>query len=116
MTKYSVIRHATGLLDGGLTLAEAGRTILTYDSRQFEVRRDRDSDGRFNGRWTLWIAGSRNGPLSGHWSSTIISVAAAGEAEAERLACEAVARTPAFTENSGFSVVTDDEYRALESA
>ncbi len=111
MTMYSVVRHATGLLDDGLTLADAGRTILTYDGRQFEVRQDRDSSGRFTGRWTLWVAGSRNGPFSRHWSSTIINVAAAGEAEAERLACESVARSSAFTDQDGFSVVTDDEYR-----
>ncbi len=116
MTTFSVIRHATGLLSGGLTLAEAGRAILTYDSRQFEVRQDRDGDGRFTGRWTLWVAGSRNGPMNRSWSSTIINVAAASEAEAERRACEEVARSPAFTEQSGFSVMTDDEYRALEYA
>lgn len=53
-TTYSVITDE-GTLGSGLTLAEAGRAMLTYDGHDYDVRRTAENDG-----WELWVTPSHN--------------------------------------------------------
>jgi hypothetical protein len=64
---YAVIDAQGEPIAQGLTEAEAGHAILTYDGAQYELRPDADGEG-----WILW-GRSRNGPwtpsIYGSWQT-----------------------------------------------
>ena len=61
---YAVINAQGEPIAQGLTLAEAGHAILTYDGAQYELRPDADGGGwvlyakPLNGLWTAYVFGS----------------------------------------------------------
>ena len=61
---YTVIDAQGEPIAQGLTLAEAGRAILTHDGAQYELRPDADGEGwilwgkSLNGPWTAYVFGS----------------------------------------------------------
>lgn len=71
---YAVINAQGEPIAQGLTLAEAGHAILTYDSARYELRPDADGEG-----WILWCK-SLNGP----WTAYVF-----GSWQADRDAAEA---------------------------
>jgi len=62
-TTYTVLDPTGDIIASGLSLEDAARKILTYDSREFEIR---PAPG---GCSELW---ARDAARAGHWTRTVV--------------------------------------------
>jgi folylpolyglutamate synthase/dihydropteroate synthase len=99
MTTYTTIDADGYVLERGISLVEAADTIMTSDSREWEIREDE------NGGFTAW---SRQQVANRPWAATVIHSFKADRAEAEAEICEKIVtsmRWPGHCE-----AMTDAEY------
>ena len=99
MTTYTTIDSDGYVLDRGISLVEAADAIMTSDSREWEIREDKD------GGFTAWL---RQQVAKRPWDATAIYSFKADRAEAEAEICEKIVTSERWSGHC--EVMTDAAY------
>lgn len=102
MTTYTILTGEGEMIETGLSLADAAHEVLTSDSRQYEIRGDKD------GGFTLW---SRQQVANRPWAATAIWSVKADRATAEQEIFEKVVTAERWAGHC--EAITDEAYAAM---
>ena len=102
MTTYTILDNDGYVMDRGVSLCEAADAIMTSDSREWEIREDKD------GGYTAW---SRQQVANWPWAATAIYSFAATRDEAEREICEKIVNSEHWAGH--YEAMTDADYDAM---
>lgn len=105
MTSYTIIDGEGEVLDRGASLSEAADAIMTSDSREWDIRQDKD------GGFTAW---SRQQVANRPWAITSIYSFAATREEAEREIFEKIVTSERWSGHC--EAMTDAAYDAMLAA
>ena len=102
MTTYTILSGEGEMIETGLSLRDAAAEVLTSDSREFEVREDKD------GGFTLW---ARQQVANRPWTATKFFSIKTDREAAELEIFEAVVTSERFSGHS--EAITDDQYAEM---
>jgi hypothetical protein len=101
-TTYTILTGEGEMIETGLSLRDAAAEVLTSDSREFEVRADKD------GGFTLW---TRQQVANRPWTATRFFSIKSDREAAEQEIFEAVVTSERFSGHN--EAITDEQYRQM---
>lgn len=102
MTTYTILSGEGEMIETGLSLRDAAHEVLTSDSREYEVREDKD------GGFTLW---SRQQVANRPWAATRFFSIKTDRAEAEAEIFAEVVSSERFAGHC--EAITDEQYAEM---